>query len=111
MVRKPSIARRPASSPAGPGTGPAEMASGIGGWHRHGTASACSNYGCRCELCRTAATAARRAWVQSLQDRQFAKVPHGTASGYRNWGCLCRQCSLVRAAEVREQQRKRAGDR
>ncbi|MGO8882754.1 MAG: hypothetical protein ACLPUO_01680 [Streptosporangiaceae bacterium] len=87
------------------------MASGIrGGGHKHGTASAYNNYGCRCELCRTAASAARRAWAESLQDRPFAEVPHGTASGYRNWGCRCERCSLVRAAEVREeQQRKRAG--
>jgi len=45
--------------------------------------------------------------VQSLQDRKFADVPHGTPSGYRNWGCRCEQCTLVRAAEAREQQRKK----
>ena len=54
------------------------MASGAG--RVHGTASAYNNYGCRCEACRAAATAARRAWVESLRDRKFAEVPHGTAS-------------------------------
>ncbi|MGO9163939.1 MAG: hypothetical protein ACLP7J_25185 [Streptosporangiaceae bacterium] len=84
-------------------------ASGIrGGGRNHGTASAYNNYGCRCEECRAAATAARRSWVSSLQDRQFAEVPHGTASGYRNWGCRCEHCSSARAAEAREQRRRRA---
>jgi hypothetical protein len=83
------------------------VASGAG--RVHGTASAYNNYGCRCEACRAAATAARRAWVESLRDRKFAEVPHGTASGYRNWGCRCGQCSRVRASEARTQQdRKRA---
>lgn len=73
----------------------------------HGTASSYNNLGCRCPECREAASAARAAWVQSLQDRRFADVPHGTPSGYRNWGCRCEQCTLVRAAEAREQQRKK----
>jgi hypothetical protein len=84
------------------------VASGIrGGGQNHGTASAYNNYGCRCERCRAASTAARRAWVESLQDRQFADVPHGTPSGYRNWGCRCEPCSLVRATEARAQQLKK----
>jgi hypothetical protein len=73
----------------------------------HGTASSYNNLGCRCDDCRAAASAARATWVQSLQDRKFADVPHGTPSGYRNWGCRCERCTVGRAAEAREQQRKK----
>jgi hypothetical protein len=85
----------------------AAVTSGTEEARNHGTASTYNNLGCRCDACRAAASAARQAWVRSLQNRRFADVPHGTPSGYRNWGCRCERCTLVRAAEAREQQRRK----
>lgn len=61
----------------------------------HGIA-ATYNRGCRCPACRAAATAARAAWVASLQDRPAADVPHGTLTGYQNWRCRCIRCQDAR---------------
>lgn len=61
----------------------------------HGTASSYNNHGCRCDPCRAAATAARRAWRRSLADRPFRDVPHGAWSGYAHWGCHCDPCTAA----------------
>lgn len=95
------------ASPEGAGGRRLAESCGEGDVRIHGTASSYNNLGCRCDDCRAAASAARATWVQSLQDRKFADVPHGTPSGYRNWGCRCERCTVGRAAEAREQQRKK----
>jgi hypothetical protein len=68
----------------------------------HGTAGRYNNSGCRCGDCTAAASAARAAWLESLQDRLYADVPHGTASGYRNWACRCDPCRAAGAAARRK---------
>lgn len=61
---------------------------------KHGM-SGYTNYGCRCDICRAAATAYRRkrtAERRLLLAADPTLVPHGRASTYGNWGCRCDPC-------------------
>lgn len=59
--------------------------------HAHGT-NGYANYGCRCEVCTTANTAAHRAASLSARSRPTPDHVHGTNNGYGYHGCRCGAC-------------------
>jgi hypothetical protein len=72
----------------------------------HGTNSAYTNYGCRCDRCR----AAHIAQDVDLRRRQAAEVApsgvhpyatHGTANGYSYYGCRCEPCTAAATEQRR----------
>ncbi len=66
----------------------------------HGTNSTYCNYGCRCEACRAAHTAAQAMSSVSLAARLAADpsaARHGERSTYINWGCRCLACTAAEA--------------
>lgn len=73
------------------------------------------NLGCRCDLCRAAATVFQRkqrerryAERELINGRMVATKSrrHGKASIYRNWGCQCPPCTSAHTVNVRERRRK-----
>lgn len=61
----------------------------------HGT-NGYTNYKCRCEVCKAAASAAAR--EDRLERQRRARedpstVPHGTENGYTNYRCRCGLCT------------------
>jgi hypothetical protein len=62
---------------------------------RHGTAYAYNTKGCRCDECRTAASARGKASNAKRRERGLPEGDsrHGTYSGYVNWSCRCRPCT------------------
>lgn len=66
-------------------------------------ASAYSNWGCRCEVCRESEAARRRALVARRRTR--ANIPpelHGLYTTYNNWLCRCTPCRAAWAAYRRD---------
>lgn len=68
-----------------------------------------STYGkrrCRCDGCREAATAYRRA---GREEGRFYKEPkeHGSFSTYTNYGCRCDPCRVANREHVRRYREKR----
>jgi hypothetical protein len=74
----------------------------------HGVTSTYNNHGCRCDLCKDAATRSRQAWLESLKDRSPYEIPHGTVSGYKNWGCRCEYCGPTNTQYERFRKKIRA---
>jgi hypothetical protein len=63
---------------------------------------------CRCDECRAAHAAYRRARRTWLKQHAPAKqVPHGTIGGYHNYGCRCDECRQVAATYNREYNARR----
>lgn len=50
------------------------------------------NWGCRCGVCKAAASKARARYRSSLKTQPRDAVPHGTANGYNHWACRCESC-------------------
>lgn len=76
----------------------------------HGTVNAYTNWGCRCDLCRTAHSVASydarvRRFYQLTTDPTVA--PHGVASTYGNWGCRCGDCTAAWAKDARDRTARR----
>lgn len=64
----------------------------------HGTYGSYSN-GCRCEPCRDAMRASKRA--AKARAAATGDIPHGTLNGYGNLGCRCQPCRGANAAAMR----------
>jgi hypothetical protein len=64
--------------------------------HRVGHGVSRYSHGCRCGVCRAAATAAQAVWRHSRRSVPVPDdVPHGTSSTYVNWSCRCRPCTAA----------------
>ncbi len=71
----------------------------------HGTLSSYINRRCRCDPCREASAAYRRAWkARKVPAKQ---VPHGTTNGYDNYLCRCDECRAASAAYKRAYRARR----
>lgn len=60
----------------------------------HGTPNAYNNYGCRCEVCKSAY---RLYQIEQVAGRRAKGLPtvdsrHGTYNGYLNYHCRCERC-------------------
>ena len=73
---------------------------------KHGTNSGYSK-GCRCDDCKSANKAYRKAWAE----RRRASIPHGTTNGYANYGCRCDPCKAAHSARVKGDNARHAGER
>lgn len=81
----------------------------------HGTIYAYFTGKCRCEACRTVASAYRSGYERLRQQRykdnpNVSKLKHGTRSKYRYDGCRCRACKAAQAvytAGVKERRKAR----
>jgi hypothetical protein len=71
------------------------------------SAAAYSNWGCRCEVCCTAAAEKRRREEASRHRRAATDAPHGTMSGYVNWSCRCDPCREAARVVCRRRYAKR----
>ena len=69
----------------------------------HGTPSGYTNRGCRCEGCRSAASANRKELraLRIAQGLPDGDPRHGTYSAYINWNCRCAACSQAHTARRR----------
>ena len=74
--------------------------------HVHGM-NGYSNYGCRCDTCRTANADFQAAYRDRLAGTPFDEIPHGTTNGYGNYRCRCDAC---RAANTETRRRQRRAD-
>lgn len=75
---------------------------------RHGTLAEYSYYRCRCEDCRTAATAARRASAARRAPLEPGDPRHGSRTGYST-GCRCEDCRAAAAAAQRAWMARKRG--
>lgn len=81
----------------------------------HGRATTYSNYGCRCDPCRSAAKEHRRRNQQRTYkarrverlERDPSLATHGSVSTYRNWGCRCEPCVAANSAACAAWKRRR----
>jgi hypothetical protein len=75
----------------------------------HGT-NGYTNYKCRCEVCKTAASK-REAGVRARRIARAKEhpeiIPHGTANGYHNYGCRCVPCTGAHAAAKQKEKAAR----
>lgn len=69
---------------------------------QHGTSNGYTNYGCRCEDCKTA-------HATTTRERKAARPPlapddprHGLRSSYGNHKCRCDLCRAANTASARE---------
>lgn len=58
---------------------------------RHGTPNGYGNLGCRCERCRTANAAVRRAYLARVRAEGRILGKHGSEVAYDS-GCRCDKC-------------------
>lgn len=74
----------------------------------HGTYSAYTNRGCRCDECRAANRAYKRAWEARRQKPVLAQDSplHGTVNGHKHYGCRCEPCVEAKRAKDREDYQK-----
>lgn len=67
--------------------------------------------GCRCDECREARNARKRADNANRRARAADEAPHGTTTAYFNWQCrcdLCRRVGSIENARVAANRRARA---
>jgi len=60
--------------------------------HAHGEYRNYFIGGCRCNLCRSAATTYSKAKRHERYNTPTEQIPHGTKNGYANFGCRCTPC-------------------
>lgn len=68
---------------------------------RHGSINGYFVDGCRCRICKAAATA----YTRTLRERRRGQCPddvHGSRHGYCHYGCRCEPCKAANAAYLKE---------
>ena len=65
---------------------------------KHGTAHAYKVRRCRCDECKAANAAQKRAWKQRAAQKPPEEIPHGRY-GYVNYDCRCEVCTAANTAE------------
>jgi hypothetical protein len=61
----------------------------------HGTRTAYTHNGCRCDACRKANAAYHRRRRHERAQNIPDDIAHGTRSTYTNWGCRCKACAAA----------------
>jgi hypothetical protein len=67
----------------------------------HGTRSMYNHRGCRCETCRSANAASKKA-LRRVNSLRLQDAPHGSVNAYLNWGCRCEPCKAAHSANLKD---------
>lgn len=73
----------------------------------HGSESAYSRKGCRCDVCREGRSARRKAARVPKSRPPLPPTPHGTRTGYVTRKCRCGPCKAANSAYERERKNKK----